>query len=51
MFEPLVSTKREGVGLGLALVANAAKQLKGDITWRREEGRTVFSFRLPFANT
>ena len=47
MFDPLVTTKREGVGLGLALVAQAAKELSGEISWRRESNETVFSLRLP----
>jgi signal transduction histidine kinase len=47
MFDPLVTTKREGVGLGLALVAQAAKELAGEIAWRREANETVFSLRLP----
>ncbi len=47
MFEPLVTTKREGVGLGLALVAKAAKQLAGEIAWHRESEETIFSLQLP----
>ncbi len=47
MFDPLVTTKREGVGLGLALVAKAAKELAGEIDWRRAERSTIFSLRLP----
>ena len=49
MFDPLVTTKREGVGLGLALVAQAAKELAGEITWRRESNETIFCLRLPNA--
>lgn len=47
MFDPLVTTKREGVGLGLALVAQAAKELAGEVTWRRESNETIFCLRLP----
>jgi signal transduction histidine kinase len=50
MFDPLVTTKREGVGLGLALVAQAAKELGGEINWRRETSETVFSLQLPSAS-
>jgi signal transduction histidine kinase len=50
MFDPLVTTKREGVGLGLALVAKAAKEIAGEITWRRESDETVFCLRLPIAS-
>ena len=49
MFDPLVTTKREGVGLGLALVAQAAKELAGEITWCRESNETVFCLRFPIA--
>ena len=49
MFDPLITTKREGVGLGLALVAKAAKELAGEISWSRELHQTVFCLRLPFA--
>lgn len=51
MFEPLVTTKREGVGLGLALVAQAAKELGGEIAWRRESNETVFCLRFPIVGT
>ncbi len=44
IFEPFVSTKSEGVGLGLPLVLRAATQLGGDITWSRVGDRTVFEF-------
>lgn len=44
MFEPLVTSKPEGVGLGLPMVAKAAKQLGGDVSWRRENDRTIFAF-------
>jgi nitrogen-specific signal transduction histidine kinase len=33
--------------LGLALVAKAAKQLAGGISWRRDHGQTIFCLRLP----
>lgn len=47
MFDPLVTTKREGVGLGLALVAKAAKALAGEVSWRRESNETVFCLSFP----
>ena len=50
MFEPLVTTIREGVGLGLALVAKAAKERNGEIAWHRESGETVFCLRLTIAS-
>jgi signal transduction histidine kinase len=47
MFEPFVSSKPEGVGLGLALVRRAAEAQGGDVYWRRDGEETVFSVRLP----
>jgi signal transduction histidine kinase len=47
MFEPFVSSKPEGVGLGLALVRRAAQAQGGEVTWRREGAETSFSLRLP----
>ena len=47
MFEPFVSSKPEGVGLGLALVRRAAAAQGGDVSWRRDGGETVFALRLP----
>ncbi len=52
MFEPLVTTKPEGVGLGLALVAKAAKRLHGSIEWtRRAVNEPFFHFSLPIDPT
>ncbi len=47
MFEPFVSSKPEGVGLGLALVRRAAEAQGGNVSWRRDGGETVFTIRLP----
>jgi signal transduction histidine kinase len=47
LFEPFVSGKPEGIGLGLAVARHAAIAQGGDITWRREGGRTVFRVELP----
>jgi signal transduction histidine kinase len=47
MFEPFVSSKPEGVGLGLTLARRAAQTEGGEVTWRRHGGETVFSVRLP----
>lgn len=47
LFEPLVTTKPEGLGLGLPVVKRSAESLGGDVQWRRQNGRTVFSFVFP----
>jgi signal transduction histidine kinase len=50
LFDPFVTTKPEGVGLGLALARQVALDHKGSISWRREAGRTVFRLELPAAS-
>ncbi len=43
LFDPFVTTKPEGVGLGLALAMQAARDHNGSLTHRREADRTVFT--------
>jgi len=50
LFEPLVTTKPEGLGLGLPLVKRAAESLGGDVQWRRRDAQTVFSLTFPVAS-
>lgn len=45
IFEPFVTTKPEGLGLGLPLVRRAAETLGGSILYRRSGARTEFIFR------
>ena len=47
LFEPFVTGKPEGVGLGLAVSRQIAEAHGGRITWRRAAGRTCFRVELP----
>jgi signal transduction histidine kinase len=47
LFEPFVTGKPEGVGLGLAVSRQAVEAHGGSIAWRREQGRTIFRVDLP----
>ncbi|MDA0367004.1 MAG: ATP-binding protein [Proteobacteria bacterium] len=49
MFDPFVTTKRSGTGLGLSLVAKIIGDHSGLIECESEPGRTVFRLRLPIA--
>ena len=50
LFEPFVTGKPEGIGLGLAVARHAAEAHGGRIAWRREAGRTVFRVELPIGS-
>lgn len=47
LFDPFVSSKPEGLGVGLTVVRSAATALGGTVRWYREQDRTVFEFSLP----
>jgi signal transduction histidine kinase len=47
LFEPFVTGKPDGVGLGLAVARQAAEAHSGQISWRREEDQTCFVIELP----
>jgi two-component system nitrogen regulation sensor histidine kinase GlnL len=49
LFEPFVSAKRGGTGLGLALVAKVVGDHGGIVEYDRRQGRTVFRILLPLA--
>jgi signal transduction histidine kinase len=50
LFEPYVSTKRRGSGLGLSLVRDITRQHGGEITLEnRPDGGALARLRLPLA--
>ncbi len=46
LFDPFVSSKPEGLGVGLSVVRSAAATFQGTATWRRQNQRTVFELRM-----
>ncbi|WP_237607722.1 sensor histidine kinase [Roseimaritima sediminicola] len=51
LFEPFVTSKPEGMGLGLSIVHRTAQRLGGSVRWYREGDRTVFQFTVPLQRT
>ena len=47
LFDPFVTGKDQGIGLGLAVAKQAADAHGGAIRWERRDGRTVFVIELP----
>ena len=47
MFEPLVSNKPDGAGLGLAVAREVVAQHGGELSWRRTDDMTYFTIDLP----
>jgi signal transduction histidine kinase len=47
VFEPFSSTKQQGTGLGLPMVSRIASDHGGDVSFTREDGRTLFRLELP----
>lgn len=47
IFEPFVTGKPEGVGLGLTLAAQVAQTSGGHLTYERNDGWTLFRFVIP----
>jgi signal transduction histidine kinase len=50
LFEAFVTSKPEGVGLGLAVARQAAEAHGGSIAWRRDQDRTYFRIELPISD-
>ena len=46
MFEPFATTKREGVGLGLAMCKRISQRHHGDVQWHRDGNCTVFTMKI-----
>ena len=49
LFEPFVTGKSDGVGLGLAVARQVAQAHGGTVTWKRATGQTCFRIELPLA--
>jgi signal transduction histidine kinase len=49
LFKPFVTTKAEGVGLGLAVARQVAAEHGGKILWNQGNGITQFRLHLPLA--
>ncbi|MBI1900074.1 MAG: HAMP domain-containing histidine kinase [Planctomycetia bacterium] len=47
LFEPFVTSKPEGVGIGLALARQAAASCGGTLDFARRDDKTVFTMRWP----
>jgi nitrogen-specific signal transduction histidine kinase len=49
VFAPFVTSKPEGIGLGLAVVKGIVEAHHGAIDWIRSEGATRFRIEIPLA--
>ncbi len=50
MFEPLITGRTDGTGLGLSVAQNIARQHHSEIQWYRSEEMTCFTVELPLMN-
>lgn len=46
LFEPFVTSRAEGLGLGLPLVRKAMQRLGGNVEWKRDSNKTIFSITM-----
>lgn len=49
LFDPFVTSKKEGIGLGLSVVRQVVESYHGTIAWSRQDGVTCFRVELPLA--
>ncbi len=47
LFDPFVTGKPDGIGLGLAVARRLIHAHGGSLHWQRRQGRTCFTIRLP----
>jgi hypothetical protein len=47
LFDPFVTSKPEGIGLGLAVARQVAADHGGSIAWSRHDGMTRFRWQIP----